>query len=210
MASSFRTLVIVSGALLIALAAAATALAIRHQRAEEGRERSGASAAPHVEAELRRQREEIAILRTELRALQRSQARMRPSSAPTKPAEGASTELRETHAVSQQRTTQDFEALLARHSAEPHDPVWASQTEAGIDAALDAALRGIETKAPVPRQTDCRRASCRISLQSGDEVDADTLAQVLLLELAGTLQHARVLTLPGADGRPETHIFASK
>lgn len=212
MAFPSRSFVLVFGGVLLAVAGAAAMLVVQHLGS--GHPAAHAAAAPvDVQAQLRRQAEELAALRQELHGLRRTRLQAR-SSRPPPAARAEATdlmaELQAADVDAQVRTAREFEALLARHAAEPRDAAWAVQAEAGIEAALETALRNTGTQGPVPHQLDCRRTGCRISLAGGEDADDGTLAQILLLELADTVPYARVLTLSGADGRFETHVFASK
>lgn len=100
--------------------------------------------------------------------------------------------------------------LEAELRTQPRDPAWASQTETAIDEGMARALVANELTEPPPMNAECRSSGCRIVLGNTADIPGDLAAQWLLLELAEALPRAQVVIVPGPDGAPETHVFASR
>ena len=126
--------------------------------------------------------------------------------APTKPASAP----RPTPSAAPLDAAQQFATLSARLNEQSRDHRWAQQTEQAIVDGMARALHNTGLLEPLPMITDCRSGSCRITLRSSAQADAEMAAQWLALELAAVLPHARVLSIPGPGGQLETHILASR
>lgn len=106
--------------------------------------------------------------------------------------------------------TRTLADLSAQFATQPRDLRWAVPAESAVADAMERALAATGTRQSPLVSVECRSSACRMQLAGNNEVDAETAAQWLLLELAGELPRARVVTVQDAGLAPVTYVFASR
>ncbi|WP_417472344.1 hypothetical protein [Luteimonas mephitis] len=123
------------------------------------------------------------------------------------PAEGAGSKKspQELRLDSEQR----FKQIHQSFKAEPVSPAWAKNTESMVRDAFaseDAIAMGVQV--PLQATIECRSSRCRIATVYDSEGAAVDAAQMLQMDIAGTLPRTQVMTFAQPDGTTQLVIYA--
>jgi hypothetical protein len=93
------------------------------------------------------------------------------------------------------------------HKAEPVDAAWSAQSETAVLSTTTQPLLAQSGLKPQDLATDCRSSTCRISARFAQSTDAESWAQMMVTEMAGTMSQARMAVVQLPDGSSEVHIY---
>lgn len=171
-----------------------------------------------VQDRLEQQQVEISALRSEMRAALASRADLsfQGKSQPSGVGNGVvSRHAGPTRSPAQDRIdpeqhkAETLRGKLAEFGSEVRDPGWASRTETSVMESLENAIRNADSDVG-PRDVQCRRSSCLISMVLPPDAAGSALSDILLLEIGDRLPNANVLPIAGLDGSTRLTIVASK
>lgn len=180
---------------LLALAALA-ALAMAHRSTDDASSApmavASAAASRHDDAELRRMREQLAALHSQMAGVQRSLA---GRSDPVQLRERAEAGQRKHHAY--------LDALRRDFGRERADPAWSP----AMTSRLWNAIRADETMREAARDVECRSTLCRIEIRDGGDLRLHKQLPLWSQQFADALPRTVAQYGAGADGGNEMVLY---